>query len=129
LVNFQKAIAEVNYSEVSLLEVEMYKTIEAIYERGKLISTKLPRKGKYKVMVTILQKLDSKKGEDERFSVYTSLRNRISKEVPELLKMSQEERIEEFKELSQKIRERLPYKSMEEFEQAMRGDNFDLARY
>jgi len=53
----------------------------------------------------------------------------IERRHPELLKMSEAERRADFERLSQKIADNMPYKTVEEFERAMRGDEFGLARY
>jgi len=43
--------------------------------------------------------------------------------------MSAEARQIEFEQLSEKVAQNMPYQTREEFEQAMRGDDYGLARY
>jgi hypothetical protein len=49
--------------------------------------------------------------------------------MPDLLLMTDDEAKAEFDKLSDKIAENLPFETVEEFEQAMRGDEYGLARY
>jgi len=50
------------------------------------------------------------------------VKQEIAKEMPDLPSMTDDERQEEFDRLYDVIAERMPYRSMEEFERAMRGD-------
>jgi hypothetical protein len=53
----------------------------------------------------------------------------IAKEMPDLATMSAEARQIEFDQLSEKAAQNMPYRTLEEFEQAMRGDDYGLVRY
>lgn len=53
----------------------------------------------------------------------------IAREMPNLATMSAEARQTEFDQLSEKVAQNMPYRTLEEFEQAMRGDDYGLARY
>jgi hypothetical protein len=53
----------------------------------------------------------------------------IAREMPDLTTMSTETRQTEFDRLSEKVAQNMPYRTREEFERAMRGDDYGLARY
>jgi predicted DNA-binding antitoxin AbrB/MazE fold protein len=61
--------------------------------------------------------------------IWQQIKRNIARETPGLPKMTDEERREEFDSLSEVIAERMPYRSLEEFEQAMRGDEYGLVGY
>jgi hypothetical protein len=61
--------------------------------------------------------------------IWQQIKETIAEEMPDLLQMSDEARQLEFDQISQTIAERMPYKSLEEFERSMRGDKYGLARY
>jgi len=54
--------------------------------------------------------------------LWQRMKRTIAAEMPGLLEMTDEERKKEFDMLSSKIADNMPYRSLEEFEQAMRGD-------
>ena len=49
--------------------------------------------------------------------------------MPDLVSMTEDEKREEFDRLSDVIAEHMPYRPMEEFERAMRGDEYGLVGY
>jgi len=57
------------------------------------------------------------------------IKQRIVEEMPELRQMTDEERKQEFDQISAVIADQMPYQSLEEFERAMRDDEYGLARY
>jgi len=61
--------------------------------------------------------------------IWQQIKQDIAGEAPDLLKMTNKERREEFDRLSDMIVERMPYRSVEEFEKAMRGDEYGLVGY
>jgi hypothetical protein len=61
--------------------------------------------------------------------VWQQIKQEIAKQIPDLLSMTDDEKREEFDRLSNVIAERMPYHSLEEFERAMRGDEYGLAGY
>ena len=62
-------------------------------------------------------------------NAWQRIKKQIASEMPDLLQMSEEEREREFANLSETIARRMPYRSLAEFERAMRRDEYDLARY
>ncbi len=59
--------------------------------------------------------------------IWQQIKRETAKEIPDLLSMTDNQRREEFEKLSSVIAERVPYRSPEEFERAMRGDQYGLA--
>jgi hypothetical protein len=57
------------------------------------------------------------------------LRQQIATEMPDLLVMKERDQRREFDRLSTQIAQQMSYQSLEEFENAMRGDEYGLARY
>ncbi len=78
--------------------------------------------------VLILFPRQKKRRGDQR-SVWERIEQDIAREMPDLVTMSAEARQMEFDQLSEKVAQNLPYQTREEFEQAMRGDDYGLARY
>jgi len=65
----------------------------------------------------------------EYHGLWQRMKRTIAAEIPDLLKMTDEEQKKEFEKISSKIAENMPYRSLEEFERAMRGDTYGFARY
>ena len=65
----------------------------------------------------------------EAGGIWRRIKQEITREMPELLGMSEEARLDQFERLSRLIAERMPYRSPEEFERAMRGDEHGLVGY
>lgn len=104
-------------------------TAKGIYRNGTIeLSETLNLRDGTEVNATIEASSEQSRKEYIR-SFWEDVKQQIAEEQPELLAMTREERIEDFERLSQKIAENLPYKTPEEFMQAMRGGGFDLARY
>lgn len=61
--------------------------------------------------------------------IWQEIKGEIAKEIPDLLSMTDDQKREEFDRLSNVIAERMPYRSVEEFERAMRGDQYGLVGY
>ena len=61
--------------------------------------------------------------------IWQQIKREMAKEIPDLLSMTDDQKREEFDRLSNVIAERMPYRSVEDFERAMRGDEYDLAGY
>jgi hypothetical protein len=60
-------------------------------------------------------------------NIWQKIKQRIDQQSPELLTMTRAERQQDFDALSQKIADQMPYRSVADFERAMRGDQYDLA--
>lgn len=65
----------------------------------------------------------------QRSGIWQRMKQGIAEEIPDLLQMTAEERKQEFDQMSATIAGQMPYQSLEEFERAMRGDEYGLARY
>ena len=61
--------------------------------------------------------------------IWERLRQQIATEMPDLLVMKERDQRREFDRLSTQIAQQMSYQSLEEFENAMRGDEYGLARY
>jgi len=61
--------------------------------------------------------------------LWLRIKQQMSREMPDLLSMTADEKRAEFDKLSNMIAERLPYHSVEELERAMRGDEYGLVGY
>jgi len=61
--------------------------------------------------------------------IWQQIKQEIAKQIPDLLSMTDDEKREEFDRLSNVIAEHMPYHSLEEFEGAMRGDEYGLVGY
>ena len=66
---------------------------------------------------------------DRAGGIWQQIKQEIAREMPDLLQMTAEAKRYQFERLSALIAERMPYRSLEEFERAMRGDEYGLARY
>jgi hypothetical protein len=66
---------------------------------------------------------------DKSAGIWEALKQHIVAEQPDLLYMTDEARRHEFEQLSAKIAERMVYESVEEFERAMRGDDYGIVRH
>jgi hypothetical protein len=62
-------------------------------------------------------------------SIWQQIKREMAKEMPDLTRRTIAEKRREFDRLSQLIAEHMQYDSPEEFERAMRGDDYDLARH
>lgn len=65
----------------------------------------------------------------DRQDTWQRIKQNIAAEMPELVKMTDKERKKVFDDISSKIASNMPYQSLEEYEQAMRGDQYGLTRY
>jgi len=54
--------------------------------------------------------------------IWQRIEGKMAREMPDLLSMTEDEKREGFDRLSNVIAERMPYRSPEELERAMRGD-------
>ena len=61
--------------------------------------------------------------------IWQQIKQEIARQMPDLLSMTDDERREEFDRLSNVIAQRMPYHSLEEFERAMRRDEYGLVGY
>jgi hypothetical protein len=61
--------------------------------------------------------------------IWQRIKQDIAREIPDLLGMTGDEKRDEFDKLSNVIVERMPYRSVEEFERAMRGGEYGLVGY
>ena len=84
----------------------------------------MPYHGDIDVVIVFVDDIEGEKNEGAQ--AYEKLRARIAEKHPELLKETDEEAREAFEKLSQKIADNMPYKTVEEFERAMRGDDYGL---
>ena len=106
----------------------MLRAVQGVYHNGVVIPReKVPYHGDIDVVIVFVGDIESEKNEGAR--AYEKFRARIAEKHPELLKETDEEAREAFEKLSQKIADNMPYKTVEEFERAMRGDDYGLIRH
>lgn len=77
----------------------------------------------------VLVLFPERRAQSTHYGMWQRMKQAIASEIPELLQMTEQERKKEFDIISLKIAENMPYRSPEEFEAAMRGDYYDIARY
>jgi predicted DNA-binding antitoxin AbrB/MazE fold protein len=77
-------------------------------------------------VLILIPKQDRSIGTDE---TWRQIKENMTREMPDLLRMTDEEKRQEFAQLSKIIAERMPYDSLEAFERAMRGDDYALVGY
>lgn len=77
----------------------------------------------------VLVLFPERRAKGEHHGMWQRMKQTIAAEIPDLLQMTDQERKKEFDTISSKIAEGMPYRSLEEFERAMRGDYYGIARY
>jgi predicted DNA-binding antitoxin AbrB/MazE fold protein len=93
--------------------------VRGVYKKGVVQPLeKLPHREGVEVLVLFPEPL--KRTEGER--AWQRIKQAIAEEMPDLVSMTKDERRGEFARLSKVIAESMPYRSLEEFERAMRGD-------
>jgi predicted DNA-binding antitoxin AbrB/MazE fold protein len=97
--------------------------VRGVYKRGVIEPLeRAPHREGMEVLVLFPEQI--KRTEPE--GVWQRIKQGMAEEVPGLSRMTPEERGEEFDRLSTQVAERLPYRSLEEFERAMKGDEYGL---
>lgn len=100
--------------------------IEGIYKDGQVfLKEKVNNRNIFDVLVLIPNQSKTVK----QSHTWEKLRQQIATEMPDLLTIKDREQRLEFEQLSSQISQSMPYKTLEEFENAMRGDEYGLARY
>lgn len=101
--------------------------IEGVCQDGQiLLKEKIPIQGMIDILVLIPERT---KPAIDKNSDWKRICQKVMEDTPELLTRSVTERRNAFDRISEKIARNLPYESVEEFERAMRGDQYDLIRY
>lgn len=107
----------------------MRESVLGVYHNGVVVpKERVPFKEDMEVVILFLRKKESTR-ESGNSNAYEKLRHRIAQEVPELLKLTPQEKKEDFERLSKKVADNMPFKSVKEMERFMRGDFYGLARY
>ena len=95
--------------------------VEGTYKNGQIyLKEKFGNGEPLNVLVLIPEKSQSAGQEDSWHRLWQT----IAAETPELLTMDKNSMCLEFERLSAKVTQNMPYQSVEEFEQAMRGDQY-----
>ncbi len=103
----------------------MLRAVQGVYHNGVVIPReKVPYHGAIDVVIVSVGDIEGEKNKGAQ--AYEKLRARIAEKHPELLKETDGEAEEAFEKLSQKVADTMPYKTIEEFERAMRGDEYGL---
>jgi len=103
----------------------MLRAVQGVYHNGVVIPReKVPYHGDIDVVIVFVGDIEGEKNEGAQ--AYEKLRARIAEKYPELLKETDGEAKEAFEKLSQKVADTMPYKTIEEFERVMRGDEYGL---
>ena len=100
--------------------------VRGMYEQGIV----KPLEGvPYREGIEVLVLFPEQVGPTETGGIWQQIKEDMAREMPDLLSMTEDEKREEFDRLSSVIAERMPYRSPEEFERAMRGDEYGLVGY
>lgn len=103
-----------------------WSVVRGVYEQGVV----KPLEGvSYREGIEVLVLFPERVRPTETIGIWQQVKEEMAKEMPDLLSMTEDEKREEFDRLSNVIAERMPYRSLEEFERAMRGDEYDLVGY
>ena len=103
-----------------------WSVVRGVYEQGVV----KPLEGvSYREGIEVLVLFPERVRPIETIGIWQQVKEEMAKEMPDLLSMTEDEKREEFDRLSNVIAERMPYRSLEEFERAMRGDEYDLVGY
>ncbi len=100
--------------------------VRGVYKEGKI--EPLDR-AVYQEGVEVLVLFPEHTRRTEAKGIWRQMKQEMTKEIPDLLSMTVDEKREEFDRLSNAIAERMPHRSVEEFERAMRGDEYGLVGY
>jgi hypothetical protein len=72
---------------------------------------------------------DPDDGTQSPASTWKRVKESLATDLPQLPHMTPDQRCDEFERLSNAIAEHMPYRSVDELERAMRGDDYDLVGY
>ena len=100
--------------------------VKGIYKKGMVEPLELVP---YREGVEVLVLFPESATRGRAKGIWQEIKGEIAKEIPDLLSMTDDQKQEEFDRLSNVIAERMPYRSVEEFERAMRGDQYGLVGY
>ena len=75
----------------------------------------------------VLVVMEHSHGSERASGLWRRIKMAIAAELPDLGEMSPDAVRQEFDQLSNLIAERMPYATVEQFERAMRGDEYGLA--
>ena len=96
------------------------------YKQGVIeLLEEVPDQEGMEVLILFPKRPDS----SEHPGIWLRMKQKIAEEMPDLVAMTDEARKQEFDRLSTLVAKQMPYRSLEEFEAAMRGDEYDLIRY
>ena len=100
--------------------------VRGVYKKGIIEPLeRVPYQKEAEVLILFPERLEftGEKG------MWQQIKRELAKEIPDLMSMTDDEKREEFDRLSKMIAERMPYRSPEEFERAMRGNEYGLVGY
>ena len=100
--------------------------VKGVYKRG-IVEPLEEISGREGLEVLVLFPEQAGLGKEK--GIWQRMKENIAAEMPDLLNMTDAERREEFERLSELIASNMPYNTLEEFEQSMRGDEYGLVRY
>jgi len=98
-----------------------------VYKKGVIEPLDLaPRRDGMEVLVLFPQPDEGTVGSR---GIWERIKQELAREIPELARMTADEKREEFDRLSHIVAEQMPYRSLEEFERAMRREEHGLVGY
>ena len=101
--------------------------VKGVYKKGVVEPLDLtPRREGVQVLVLFPDLVEHTA---ESKGIWQRIKQDLAREIPELAMMTADEKREEFNRLSRAVAEQMPYRSVEEFERAMRGDEYGLVGY
>jgi len=103
-----------------------WSVVRGTYERG---IVKPLERVPYGEGIEVLVLFPERARPTETGGIWQQIKEEMAREMPDLLSMTEDEKREEFDRLSNVIAEHMPYRSLEEFERAMGGDEYGLVGY
>lgn len=98
-----------------------------VYKKGVIEPLDLvPRRDGMEVLVLFPQPDEGTAGSR---GIWERIKQELAREIPELARMTADKKREEFDRLSHIVAEQMPYRSLEEFERAMRREEYGLVGY
>jgi predicted DNA-binding antitoxin AbrB/MazE fold protein len=98
-----------------------------VYKKGVIEPLDVvPRRDGMEVLVLFPEPIE---GAAESKGIWQRIKRELARKIPELARMTADEKREEFDRLSRVVAKQMPYRSVEEFERAMRREEHGLVGY
>ncbi len=101
--------------------------VRGVYKKGVVEPLSLmPRREGMEVLVLFPEPVERT---TESKGIWQRIKQDLAREIPHLAGMTADEKREDFDRLSHMVAEQMPYRSIEDLERAMRGDEYGLVGY